>query len=80
MLSIRSNVGDAISKLCKHLSEKAVKSFAIEWLYILPLYHILSGKVEFCGKPNFDVNLNFKVYGPFLGIMNMKKKADKEVG
>lgn len=68
--------GNAISHLCDKLA-LYVKRFAIEWLLILPLYHLFLERIEFCGKPTFDRDVDMNVYNK-LGIQPLAKKAASE--
>ena len=68
-------VADAISKLCLRLAQKAIKSFAIEWLLVLPLYHLLSGQSALGDEMKMDLKIDAAIYNAKLGIMDMQGKA-----
>lgn len=55
-----------------------MKSFAIEWMLALPLYHLLIGKTQLFDKENLNFEIDHNYYNDKLGLDDMKVKANKE--
>ena len=78
MHNFRSVVAEAISELCSRLSGRSVKSFAIEWLLALPLYHFLTKRAELYGTSKMDFEVEWGFYNAKFGITTMCDKAKEE--
>ena len=79
LYNFRSAVAGAISELCLRISwRSSVKSFAIEWLLVIPLFHFLTKRSELYGKPELDFSIDWDFYNVKFGITKMSEKAEKE--
>lgn len=74
----RLDVAEAISGLCLRVSGKAVKSFAIEWLIAIPVYHFLTERSQLCGKAKLNFEVDWKFYEKKFGISKICEKVKEE--
>ena len=75
----RTQVTIAISELCFQVSKSAVKTFTIDWLLPLPLYHFLAKESVPMGEPKLDFDLKHKLYCDKFGLTSMIDNAHKEM-
>ena len=78
MFVYRSAVACAISELCLRISGTTVKTFAIEWLLAIPLYHFLARISEPYGKIKLNFQLDWSFYNSKFGLVPVSAKAQKE--
>lgn len=55
-----------------------MESFAVEWLLILPIYHLLSGRNKIGDKAQMNLEIDWSHYNSQLGLVEVKSKADTE--
>lgn len=75
LCNYRTVVAGAISELCLRLSGRTIEYFAIEWLLVLPLYHLLSGKNELGADVKMDFVIDYPHYNSKLGLLKIQEKA-----
>ena len=55
-----------------------MKTFAIEWLLAIPLYHFLARISEPYGKTKLGFQLDWSFYNAKFGLVSVSAKAQKE--
>ena len=74
----RPVIAEGISGLCLRVSGKTVKSFAIEWLLAIPLFHFLDKRSQLYGKAKLDFEIDWDFYERKFGILKMCGKVKEE--